>query len=521
MHIDARQIDNQSVIEGDICIIGAGAAGISIALEWMNTPYKVILLEGGGFDYDDKVQELYNGKLTGQPYFPMKASRLHYFGGSTGHWGGMCSTFDELDFEKREWVENSGWPIKLKDIEPFYPRAHPILDLGPYEWDVKYWLKKNPSLKELPLDQNVIWSKMWQFSPPTRFGSKYKETIVGAKNIHLYTYANVVDITATENVSEIKEVVIKNYADRQHTVRAKFFIMACCSIQNSRVLLASNKQAPKGLGNDNDVVGRYFMEHPHIESGELWLANSDTLDLYQMGKGITERVEMAITAKKQEELKIMNGTISLTPLELSKNRISNIKMWSADDPRNSLDSFKKYNSLDRRNFFERHFMPSKLYKAYGLLTRMEQVPNPASRVELSTEKDALGVPRANLNWQMSPPDKITVTKIIEVFAQQIGISGVGRVRIPDFMLDTKDESVPSSLVSGGWHHLGTTRMSEDPKKGVVDANCKVHGISNLFVAGSSCFATGGAVNPTLTVVAISLRLSDYIKDQVKSSAKQA
>ena len=126
MHIDARQLDNNTLIEGDICIIGAGAAGISMALSLENTALKVVLLEGGGMEYDDRVQELYNGKITGHPYYPMKASRLHYFGGSTGHWGGMCSTFDEIDFEKRDWVENSGWPITLKDISPFYPKAHEI-----------------------------------------------------------------------------------------------------------------------------------------------------------------------------------------------------------------------------------------------------------------------------------------------------------------------------------------------------------------------------------------------------------
>ncbi|MBS1509718.1 MAG: GMC family oxidoreductase [Bacteroidetes bacterium] len=516
MHIDARHIDNQSIIEGDICIVGAGAAGISIALEWMNTPYKVILLEGGGFEYDDQVQELYNGKLTGQPYFPMKASRLHYFGGSTGHWGGMCSTFDAIDFEKRDWVHNSGWPITLKDIEPFHARVNPILDLGPNEWDVKYWLKKRPTLKALPLDEKVIWSKMWQYSPPTRFGTKYKDTIVNATNIHLYTYANVVDIVAAENIASIKEVTVKNYTGKEHTVRARYFVMACCSIQNARVLLASNKQAPKGLGNDNDLVGRYFMEHPHVESGELWLPNSDTLDLYRMGKGVTESAELAVAAEKQRELKIMNGTISLTPLEFTKNRISNIKMWSADDPRKSLDSFQKYNSLDKRSFFERHFMPSKLYKAYGLLTRMEQMPNPESRVVLSDEKDALGVPRANLNWERSPIDKSTVTTIIKTFAEEIGRSGVGRVRIPDFMLDKNTQDIPTELVSGGWHQMGTTRMSDDPKTGVVDINCKIHGISNLFVAGASCFTTGGAVNPTYTCVAFSLRLSDHLKVQIKN-----
>lgn len=513
MHIDARSIDDQSVIEGDICIIGAGATGLSIALEWDNSPYKVILLEGGGFDYDDKVQELYNGKITGHPYFPMKSSRLHYFGGSTGHWGGMCSTFDEIDFLKRDWVDYSGWPVTYKDIESFYPRVHPILDLGPYEWDAKYWEEKN-ALKRLPFDDNVIWDKMWQFSPPTRFGTKYKDAIVNSKNIHLYTYANVVDISAVENVSAVKEVIVKNYAGKQHTVKAKYFILACCSIQNSRLLLASNKQAPAGLGNDNDVVGRFFMEHPHYESGELWLKESNPLAFYEMN-GLRPRAELAISKKMQEKLKILNATISLMPLEFTKNKISNIKMWTYDDPRKSMDSTHKYSTYDKRNFFDRHFMKSKLYKAYGFITGIEQAPNPLSRVVLSDEKDALGVPRANLDWKMSPLDKKTVFKISEILGQQVGAAGIGRVRLPQFIVDEKTDSIPPNYVSGSWHHMGTTRMSDNPKNGVVDANCKVHGISNLYITGASCFPTGGAVNPTYTAVAVSLRLSDYLKEKIK------
>ena len=137
MHIDASTINNGSIIEGDICIVGAGAAGVAIALEWINTPYKVILLEGGGFSYEDAIQELYNGKTTGQPYYPLKSSRLHYFGGTTGHWGGMCATMDDIDFTQRDWVENSGWPIKRQDLDPFYKRAHPILELGPYEYNME------------------------------------------------------------------------------------------------------------------------------------------------------------------------------------------------------------------------------------------------------------------------------------------------------------------------------------------------------------------------------------------------
>jgi choline dehydrogenase-like flavoprotein len=520
MHLDARELEDKSVIEGDICIIGAGAAGISMALEYVNTPYKVILLEGGGFEYDDKVQELYNGKLTGHPYYPNKASRLHYFGGSTGHWGGMCSTFDNIDFVKRDWVENSGWPIKREDIAPYYPKAHSILDLGPFEWDLKYWMEQNPDFVPLPLDEKIIWNKMWHFSPPTRFGTKYKDAVVNASNIHLYTYANVVDIKATENISSIQQVTVKNYAGKQHTVKAKYFILACCSIQNARILLSCNKQAHAGLGNDNDLVGRYFMEHVEIKSGELWLNHSNPLKLYEMLAGTKVRAELAISAAKQEELKVLNATISLMPLEMSKNTIPSIKLWSNEDPRKSLDSFKKYSSLDKRNFFQRLVSKKDIFQSFGLFTRAEQLPNPASRVVLSDEKDELGMPRANLNWALSAIDKKTVFTINELLGQQIGAAGIGRVKLKDWLVDKTDDQLPD-YTSGGWHHIGTTRMSDNPKTGVVDANCKIHGINNFYIAGASCYTTGGAVNPTLTAVALSLRLTDHIKNKIKGDNKSA
>lgn len=514
MHIDARSIDNNSVIEGDICIVGTGAAGISMALKWMDSPYKVILLEGGGFEYDDQVQELYNGKLTGHPYYPMKSSRLHYFGGTTGHWGGMCSTFDDIDFVKRDWVPHSGWPITREAFAEFYPEAGSILDLGPAEWKADYWQKQNPKFVPLALDPNIVWSKIWQFSPPTRFGKKYKDTIVNAKNIHLYTYANVVDINAVENVSAVQSLTVKNHAGKQHTVKAKYFVLACCAIQNSRLLLASNKQAPKGLGNDNDVVGRFFMEHPEIKSGELWLKTADPMELYKFG-GKT-RAELAISPEKQKEYQVLNGTVAMAPLDIVRKQIPAVKTWQQEDPRRSLDTFGTYaGNANRKNIFQR-ILSSESTQAWGFLTRIEQTPNPDSRVTLSTEKDSLGVPRATLNWQMSPLDKKSVRIINELVGQQVGKAGIGRVKLADFLTDESTDAMPDDT-SGGWHHMGTTRMSDDPKTGVVDADCKIHGIDNLYVAGSSCFATGGAVNPTLTVVAISLRLATHLKDKIKTA----
>jgi choline dehydrogenase-like flavoprotein len=509
MHIDARTIENNSLVEGDICIIGAGAAGISIALEWINTPYKIILLEGGGFDFDPRMQELYRGKTTGQRYYPLESARLHYFGGTTGHWAGFCSPLDDIDFEERDWVPHSGWPIKRTDLDSFYARAHKNLELGPYEYDADYYENMDKSLVSFPFDPEVVYNKMWHFSPPTRFGTKYRDAILQAPNVHLYTYANVCDMKANDSGSVVTELTVKNFAGRQHKVRAKYFISACCAIQNARLLLASNKQAPKGLGNDNDLVGRFFMEHLEIKSAELWLEKNDPLKLYMIDFGKTKyRAELAISAAKQRELKILNGTASLTPLEIAKQQPAFIDIWTAD---------KAKREKGMANFDIKSKKGAHPYgvNSYQLFTRIEQAPNPESRIMLDTETDELGMPRAMLHWVLTPLEKRSIRKIAEVIGQQAGATAKGRVKLLPYLRDPEDNSWPE-FTGGGWHHMGTTKMSADPKKGVVDANCMVHGISNLFMAGSSCYVTAGAPNPTLTVVALSLRLSDYLKKKINA-----
>lgn len=519
MHIDAKTLDNDSLIEGDICIVGAGAAGISIALEWMNTPYKVILLEGGGFEYEDRIQELYSGKTTGQTYYPIKSSELHYFGGTTGHWGGMCSLFDPIAFKKRDWVNLSGWPITQDDLIPFYQRAHINMDLPDYEYDIRAWQKKDPSLITLPLDENVIWNKVWRFSGPARFGKKYKDTIVNAPNIHLHTYANVVNIEANENVSSVKSVTIKNYTGKSHKVTAKKFIFACAGIQNARVLLASNKQAPKGFGNDNDLVGRYFMEHLEIKSGELWLKEENALKLY-IAAAPRVQGELAITAQKQEEYKILNGIVSFTPLEIAKKTPPYIQTWTSGDPlanQRQVDKATWKAGGNRITRFIDSFSSKKdLHQSFQMTIRLEQEPNPLSRVTLMAEKDELGVPRAALNWAFTGLEKKSMIKIYEIIGQQVGAAGIGRVKLMEELLDGRLDTVPGTT-SGGWHHMGTTRMHNDPKFGVVNADCKIHGIDNAYMAGASCFPTGAGVNPTLTVVALSIRLADHLKENIKAS----
>lgn len=505
MHIDARNIENNSLIEGDICIVGAGAAGITMALEFINSNQKVILLEGGGFENEAAMQNLYEARQTGQRYFPIKAIRLHYFGGTTNHWAGFCSVFDDIDFEKRDWIPYSGWPITRKDLDPFYERAHKTVELGPYEYDEAYWRKQNPEFRPLPVDKNIVWNKIWQFSPPTRFGVKYRDAIVNAKNVHLYTYANVTDIGANANVSAIKELTVKNLAGKQHQVRAKIFVIACCSIQNARLLLASNRQNKKGLGNDHDLVGRFFMEHLEMKSAELWLTKADALKFYSWNWGTKVRAELAISKSAQKEHKILNGTASFMPLDIGKNVPAFIDMFDDTGKAN----LKKFDDAEKKRDFSNKDL------AYQLSTRIEQSPNPNSRVSLDTEKDALGMPKVHFNWDLLPLEKRSMRKIYELIGQEVGKASAGRVRLMEYLRDEKDESWPP-ITGGGWHHMGTTRMGTDHRQSVTDPNCKVHGIANLYMAGASNYVTAAAPNPTLTLVALTLRLADHVKEKIKT-----
>jgi choline dehydrogenase-like flavoprotein len=512
MHTDARTLPGGSVLEGDLCIVGAGPAGISMALDWIGSSRTVLLLEGGGFEHDPAMQDLHRGENVGLPYYPLEAARLHYFGGTTGHWAGFCSPYDPIDFEKRDWVPHSGWPITREELDPFYRRAQRVLELGPYEYEASDWQRRDAALLPLALNPRAMWTKMWQFSPPTRFGARYRDAIVNARNVHLYTYANVCEVEANEPLTAVSALRVRTLDGREYTVRARHYVLACCSIQNARLLLASNSRAPAGLGNSHDLVGRYFMEHLEMPGGHLALAPSHaaTMKMYGLDFGRTKaRGELALTAAVQRERRILNGTVSLEPGDITQTAPSTFQ-WATPEV---VAWFREFTGST-----EELPPPPGLPEGppagtprrfFHLGTRQEQAPNPSSRVTLSTERDALGVPRVKLDWRLTQLDRRSFRALYEAMATEFGRDGAGRVRILDWVL-AHDTGWPE-LLSGGWHHMGTTRMHRDPRQGVVDANCRVHGIGNLYVAGASAFPTAGAANPTLTLVALSLRLSDHLK----------
>lgn len=512
MLIDARTIPKNRIIETDVCIVGAGAAGITLAREFIDQPFKVCLLESGGFEADEQTQDLYKGRSLGI-FLVLEGVRLRYFGGTTNHWGNYCAPLDEIDFETRDWIPNSGWPFRKSHLDPFYQRAQSICQLGPFAYEAEAWETK--SEPRLPfIGDRVMTSIFQQHLPPLRFGKIYRDEIVKAHNITTFLYANLVNIETTDTARNVTRLRIGCLQGNNFWVKAKLFILASGAIENARLLLLSNDVQSTGLGNQNDLVGRFFMSHTSVDAG-LFLPSDPFIPvgLYLYHKPVIDSLKiighLSLSSDTQRYEKLLNFNAVLIPISAGKKGLPSLRRLVKGE----FDSwFRDLGNVIAEIDGVATAVFGKLLKgvvpikAFDLRCAIEQSPNPNSRVTLSSERDALGKNRTQLDWRLSTIDKRSLIRSLMVIGEEFGRAGLGRLKIT---LDNDDSSWPE--VSGGVHHMGTTRMHVDPKQGVVDENCRVHGISNLFVAGSSVFPTVGHANPTLTISALAIRLADHVK----------
>ena len=521
MIFDARSIPENQVIETEVCIVGAGAAGISIAREFIGQGFRVCLLESGGLSFEEDTQSLYEGSNIGLPYFPLQDCRLRYFGGTTNHWSGRCRPLEDLDFEARDWIPHSGWPFGKSHLDPYYERAHTLCQLGPFNYNVELWADPN-SIPPIPFIGNRVITIMYQYSPPTRFGEVYRDEIARADGISTYLHANVVDIETNETGQTVTRLRVATLGGNKFWVSAKLFILAASGIENSRLLLASNKVQREGLGNQNDLVGRFFMDHPLFFCGVLMLTKPGaSAALYDANivNGIKVRGTLSFPEEVFRREELVNLAFGLRPWRGPASESKGVRSVShilkairrgefpQDFWKHVRNAIADIDNVAIHSYDKLFGQQVNLYK---ILARIEPVPNPESRVTLAEDSDPLGMNRVQLNWRLSTKDKRSIRRALEILAEEVGRGGLGRIKIN---LDDDDTSWPSSM-TGQCHQMGTTRMHGDPKKGVVDEHCRVYGISNLYVAGSSVFPTFGFANPTLTIVALALRLADHIKEKM-------
>lgn len=520
---DFRRRETGKVINADVCIIGAGAAGLTLARSFIGSNIQVCLLESGGFEFDYDIQSLYEGEDVGLPeFYGLDGSRLRFFGGSTNHWGGWCAPLSDIDFKNRKWVPFSGWPIKKKDLDQYYKQVHEILDLGPYRYDTE---ELSDADRNFPAFlQKKIITRLWRIvNQPTLFGDNFRGDLEKARNVKVYLYANVIDLKTNRYASNVQTVNIRTLNGKTGSVKAKHYVIASGGIETARLLLLSNSVEKKGLGNRNDLVGRFYMTHPHIKRTAM-ISSSKPDELGCLFRsynvdGVEVRPGFCPSSETQKQEQILNCSSTIASIVDEKNGyIALTKIINEFKRLDWPDDFGEklgtvISDLDSAAARLKGVIRGAPYippvTEVFLFPRIEQSPNPDSCVSLSEQRDSLGQNRTRLNWQLNELDKRTVRIFNRLIGEELGRMNMGRIRLADWLIS--DEGAWPEEMMGFGHHMGTTRMSDDPKQGVVDSNCRVHYISNLYINSSSVFPTAGHVNPTLTIMALALRLADHLK----------
>jgi choline dehydrogenase-like flavoprotein len=492
--IDARTLPTGTAFAPDLVIIGGGPAGISLALALADTKLNILLLESGGMNFDPAVQKMYAGADNGTRYAALDAGRLRFLGGGTNHWGGWCRPMDAIDFEARDWIPHSGWPFARGAIEPYYPRAQALVEAGPWIYDKG---AEAVATKGAPLSLGAggVYTSWFQFSKtrgdvlPTHFGTRYEDALKRAANVKLLLNANVTGIRLAPGAGRVDHLDVATLNGKHFTVTPRFTVLAAGGMENARLLLASNDVMKPGVGNQNDLVGRYFADNPVPRDVATLVVFGGALPPYYTNHFATDRgaVMLATFAPDAAFMKASRVAGSLTTVEQPVE----------------LDDTGKAAVITTAIALG---VDASRARSYSLGCGMELAPDPDRRLTLTGEKDALGLPRLKLNMFIADSDFARYRRTLTEMGRQLLAGRAGMIRLN---LDRAEDW--QKTMEWGHHHLGTTRMHDDPKQGVVDADGAVHGLANLFVAGSSVFPSYSASNPTLNLIALTLRLADHLK----------
>ncbi|WP_265569644.1 FAD-dependent oxidoreductase [Sphingomicrobium nitratireducens] len=530
MLLDLRACESTYETQAQVCIVGAGAAGITLARRLGEAGIDTILLETGGADHEDAVQSLARGKNLGHDYWELEESRLRFFGGTTAIWGGRCAEFDPIDFDRKDWVAHSGWPISYDDLAPYYADARRRLGLPAKQEASEIW----QSLGEVApaFARGNLTTDFWQFTPETeQFTLRKCDDLVASPHVRILLHATLTGLKTDDARETVRTVEASDISGRRARIAARHVVLAAGGIENARLLLACN------LGNRHDQVGRYFMEHPHARGGEIVKGELWQL-LRQFGRHVRDpqgnkhAALIKPSAEMQQREGILGSAFNLGAVQKEQSRqIATMRAYNAlrhdlsPSARNRAFWLKAKKTVLRLHEWVDPAR-SRMLVAGGwsaaAVIRAEQAPNPDSRVMLGQSIDALGMREAALDWRFSEIDKHTIAVMMKAFAGELQRLGLGRFDPAPWIDEAETLWHTDPLIcthhKGGYHHMGTTRMSGSPREGVVDAECRVHGMNNLHVAGSSVFSTSGWANPTLGIAALGLRLADRLEKDLAGVA---
>jgi choline dehydrogenase-like flavoprotein len=523
MILDAEKVFGQEPPRYDICIVGAGAAGITLALELEATGLRVCLLEAGGSGYEAETQRLFEGEITGQPNYPrLRDTRVGALGGSTTVWAGWCRPLEALDFEPRDWCGAGGWPFGWDELRPYYARAHEICGLADFDYDPERWAGFLGPDKILAGDASFN-NEIFQVQVQS-FGDRYRARLERSKAIDLVLHAPVT--RARLEAGTCTAVEIRTLGGQELAINARCFVLAAGGVENPRLLLLSADDPAQAPGNGCGLVGRYFTDHSYIDPGTLVLREPGSLNFYRPrpvapSRGASSvRGVLSLRREVVERERLMNAAFffhpryEAHPVFATEEVKALLQLWDKFKKRAVPGSVWPYARQAARS--PRRLVVAlarKLAVGHGPSRRwrmraaFETAFRYENRVTLSGERDRLGRRGIRIEWRVGGADVENMRRVTALFDQAVRRAGVGHLEraFPD------EPSAWRHAVEGGKHHMGTTRMHVAPQHGVVDENGRVHGTSNLFVTGSSMFPSGGYANPTLTIVALAVRLGDHLK----------
>ena len=529
---DARRIPTGTRIEADVCIVGSGPAGLSIAHALEGSGATLCVLEAGAERPDRATQSLLAGESAFFDGDELQRSRLSALGGTSRIWSGWCRPLDAEVFEPRRQVPGEGWPFGREELDPFYARAHELCGLGPFEYAPDRWRSQSDSCSPLQLDSDSVETRLYQMSPPTHFGREHRDRLRQSRGVRVLLRAVCTELATDASGRCITAVRVATLGGNHFEVVPGFTVLAAGGIENARLLLLSDRQVPGGLGNERDLVGRYFMEHPYVTAGRLALERPGDapLSFYYPhastcdGQRATVRGVIGIPRSRLEKEGLLpvalfplpawesagllgsRGAGALRELALSwrsgwlPERTGARLARALGDPAGCLGSL-----------YHRLLRPRLGAGAPGTLrirAFCESEPVRSNRVRLCAERDRLGRRRVRVDWTPSELERRSLARGFELLGRALERAGIGR-------LTSTLGSDAEDPIEGGRHHMGTTRMHADAARGVVDADGRVHGTANLFVAGSSLFPAAGFANPTLTIVALALRLADHVRARLR------
>lgn len=551
MFIDARTIFPAITLRADVCVVGAGPAGIVLALELARAGKDVLLVESGGTAFDRATQSLGEATIANAArHAPLSHATRRQFGGTSAIWGGRCVPLDPVDFEVREYMPDSGWPISHGEMAGYYPIACEYAGCGPADFSSASALRGSQAtiVPGLP-DGGVTSSGLERWGSPTDFGRRYRNDIAGNRRITCLLNATCTSVEFEDNPAHATSLRISTPGGHRLTVKASMFVLAGGGIATTRLMMVSNRVHRDGLGNHSGMLGRFYMGHLSGKIADIGFSTDVDRTIFGFERdaaGSYCRKRFTISSEQQKMHRLLNcalwldnprladpdhrsGILSLAILALSTPALSRRLAPDAivaaavggagEFPRmphlrNIILDFPSVMAFAPAFVYKRYFAKQRIPgffvrsggNTYALHYHAEQLPAAASHIRLGEDTDAAGMRRIVVDLRFSEADAASVVGTHRILDSHLRSHGCGELiyRFTDLHSAVQDQA------RDGFHQIGTTRMSDDPRKGVVDADCKVHGIDNLYVSSSSVFPTSGQANPTLSVIALSVRLARHL-----------